>query len=163
MLNRKNGRGSSMISTGIVGTPFQSYSPKSASWILVNTSAFAGPPISRISAPRRDHRGIAQRDAGHLHREVRLDRRREVRGPGLEEAVAAVGELLVLEVADRARLLVAVDLVDEMAQEQLLGGDRRVGFELTDPVTVGSLSAQQVRLGALDCVLQVPHGVMVTC
>ena len=50
MLNRKNGRGSSMISTGIVGTPFQSYSPKSASKIFVNTSAFAGPPISRISS-----------------------------------------------------------------------------------------------------------------
>src|SRR5439155_873877 len=48
MLNRKKGRGNSMISTGIVGTPFQSNSPKRASWILVNTSAFAGPPISRI-------------------------------------------------------------------------------------------------------------------
>ncbi len=31
MLNRKNGGGSSMISAGIVGTPFQSYSPNSAS------------------------------------------------------------------------------------------------------------------------------------
>src|SRR5438128_2126574 len=48
MLNRKKGRGSSMISTGIVGTPFQSYSPKSANKIFVNTSAFAGPPISLI-------------------------------------------------------------------------------------------------------------------
>ena len=48
MLNKKNGRGSSMISTGIAGTPFQSYSPKSASWILVKTLAFTGPPISRM-------------------------------------------------------------------------------------------------------------------
>src|SRR4029450_4805004 len=45
-----------------------------------------------------------------------------------------------------------------MTEQQLLGGDRRVGFELTDPVTVGSLLAEQVRLGALDRVLQVPHG-----
>src|SRR5207302_107643 len=45
-----------------------------------------------------------------------------------------------------------------MAEEQLLGGNCRVGFELTDPVTVGSLLAEQVRLGALDRVLQVPHG-----
>ena len=44
----KNGAGSSMISAGMLGTPFQSYSPNSASWILVKTSAFAGPPISRI-------------------------------------------------------------------------------------------------------------------
>src|SRR2546430_6893640 len=33
-------RSRSMISTGIAGTPFQSYSPKSASWILVKTLAF---------------------------------------------------------------------------------------------------------------------------
>src|SRR5262249_26102500 len=48
-VEQEDGRGSSMISTGIVGTPFQSYSPKSASKIFVNTSALAGPPISRIS------------------------------------------------------------------------------------------------------------------
>src|SRR5512138_2260279 len=44
-----------------------------------------------------------------------------------------------------------------MTEQQLLGGDRGVGFELTDPVTVRSLLAEQVRLGALDRVLQVPH------
>ena len=48
MLKRKNGRGRSMISTGIAGTPFQSYSPKSASKILVKTSVLTGPPISRM-------------------------------------------------------------------------------------------------------------------
>ena len=47
MLNRKNGGGSSMISAGMVGTPFQSYSPNIASRILVNTLARAGPPIAR--------------------------------------------------------------------------------------------------------------------
>jgi len=46
MLKRKNGGGSSMISAGIVGTPFQSYSPNRASWILVKTLALVGPPIS---------------------------------------------------------------------------------------------------------------------
>ncbi len=48
MLNRKNGGGSSMISAGMVGTPFQSYSPNSASWILANTLALAGPPMARM-------------------------------------------------------------------------------------------------------------------
>ena len=37
-----------MISTGIAGTPDQSYSPKSASRILVNTSASVGPPDARM-------------------------------------------------------------------------------------------------------------------
>src|SRR5262245_19069044 len=50
MLKRKNGGGSSMISTGIAGTPFQSYSPKSANWIFVKTFALVGPPISRMRA-----------------------------------------------------------------------------------------------------------------
>jgi hypothetical protein len=50
MLNRKNGGGSSMISAGIVGMPFQSYSPKSASRILQNTLARVGPPIARMRA-----------------------------------------------------------------------------------------------------------------
>ncbi len=53
MLNRKNGGGSSMISTGIAGTPFQSYSPNRASWILVNTLARVGPPISRMRCRAR--------------------------------------------------------------------------------------------------------------
>ena len=39
-------RGKSMISAGIVGTPFQSYSPNSASRILVKTLVFTGPPIA---------------------------------------------------------------------------------------------------------------------
>ena len=48
MLNRKNGGGSSMISAGIVGTPFQSYSPNSASRILVKALDFVGPPMARM-------------------------------------------------------------------------------------------------------------------
>ncbi len=57
MLKRKNGGGSSMISTGIVGTPFQSYSPKSARRILQKTLALAGPPIARIRARARSMAG----------------------------------------------------------------------------------------------------------
>src|SRR5262245_25994905 len=41
-------RGSSMISTGIDGTPAQSYSPNNASRIFVNTLASTGPPHARI-------------------------------------------------------------------------------------------------------------------
>ncbi len=40
-------RGSSMISTGIAGTPDQSYSPKTASRTFVKTLASGGPPRSR--------------------------------------------------------------------------------------------------------------------
>jgi hypothetical protein len=48
---KKNARGNSMISTGIAGTPFQSYSPNSASRIFVNTLALAGPPMARTRSP----------------------------------------------------------------------------------------------------------------
>src|SRR5262249_10978778 len=75
----------------------------------------------------------------------------------LEEGVPAVGKLLPLEVTHRARLALAIHTVDEMAQKQVLGGDRRVGFELADPVAIGGLLAKQMRLGAADRVLQVPH------
>ena len=126
MLNRKNGGGSSMISTGIVGTPFQSYSPKSASWILVNTLAFAGPPMARMRSRAAAMAGSSMRHAGHLHREVALDGRRQVGGAALEEAPAAVGVLAAAEVADGPLLAVAVDAVDEVAEQQVLGGDRRV-------------------------------------
>jgi len=37
-----------MISTGMDGTPAQSYSPKSARVIFVNTFAATGPPARRI-------------------------------------------------------------------------------------------------------------------
>src|SRR4029450_10272893 len=47
--------------------------------------------------------------------------------------------------------------VDEMTEKQVLGSDRRVGFELADPVAIGSLLAKQLRLAAADRVLQVPH------
>ena len=57
MLKRKNGVGSSMISTGMVGTPFQSYSPNRASKILQKTLASAGPPIARMRAPARSITG----------------------------------------------------------------------------------------------------------
>ena len=46
-------RGNSMISAGIVGTPFQSYSPNNASRIFVKTLALTGPPISRICVRAR--------------------------------------------------------------------------------------------------------------
>ena len=92
MLNSKNGGGSSMISTGIVGTPFQSYSPKSASRILVNTSASVGPPISRHpGAGRRPWRGRSIGTPAIFMREIGLDGRREVGGARLVEAQAAVG------------------------------------------------------------------------
>ena len=74
-------RGSSMISTGIAGTPRQSYSPKSASRIFVKTSASTGPPaVADARAGRAPWPG-RRRHARHLHGEVGLDRRREVGGP----------------------------------------------------------------------------------
>ena len=46
-----------MISTGIAGTPFQSYSPKRARRIFVKTFARRGPPIARITARARTRSG----------------------------------------------------------------------------------------------------------
>ena len=42
---------------GIVGTPFQSYSPNRANKILQKTLASAGPPIARMRAPARSITG----------------------------------------------------------------------------------------------------------
>ena len=58
---KTNQGGESMISTGIAGMPFQSYSPNSANWILVKTSALTGPPRSRM---RSRARTIASSSAG---------------------------------------------------------------------------------------------------
>src|SRR5207247_8684882 len=147
MLKRKNGGGSSMISTGIVGTPFQSYSPKSARRILQKTLALAGPPIARIRALAK-HGRIVRRDAGHLHREVDLDRRGEIGGAALEEAPPAVRVLPTAQEGHRAPLDAAVDAIDEAVQQEGLGGQRAVGLELADPVTIGRLAREEVVLDA---------------
>jgi len=54
--------------------------------------------------------------------------------------------------------VVVVDAVEKVTEEQELGRDRRVGFELADPVSVRGLEAEQMRLGARDRIVQVPHG-----
>src|SRR6266446_2670619 len=118
-----------MISTGIAGTPFQSYSPKRASRIFVKTLARQGPPIAR--------------DPRHLHREVGLDRGGEIGGPGLEEAPAAVRELPLAQVGDGLALALGVDPVEEMAEQQELRRDGGVGFQLADPLPVGGLSTEE--------------------
>jgi hypothetical protein len=65
----------------------------------------------------RHHRRVVHAHAGQLHREVGLDRRREVGRPGLEEVEAAVGLLPPAQVADHLGLALAVDPVDQVAEE----------------------------------------------
>ena len=74
-------RGRSMISTGMAGTPDQSYSPKSASRIFVKTLASTGPPAAWMRARAARHGRVVDRHAGHLHGEVGLDGGRQVGGP----------------------------------------------------------------------------------
>jgi hypothetical protein len=98
-----------------------------------------------------------RRHAGHLHREVDLDRRGEIGFAALEETEAAVLVLTPSQVGDRAALDTAVDTIDEVMQQQRFGGQRPIGLELTDPVTIGRLARQEVVLGARDRLVQSRH------
>ena len=70
---------------------------------------------------------------------------------------ATVLVLAAQQVADRARFDAAVDPVDEMPEQQGLRGERPVGFELADPVTVGCLASEEVLLRARDCLVESRH------
>jgi hypothetical protein len=97
------------------------------------------------------------RHAGHLQREVDLDRRRQIRFAAFEQTETAILVLASSQVGDRATLGAAVDAVDEVMQQQRFGGQRPVGLELTDPVTIGRLARQEVVLGARDRLVQSRH------
>ena len=82
-------------------------------------------------------------DAGHLQRDVRLDRRREV-GRALPPVrpgavVAAAGEDVVREAAVGLRVAQAEDV----QPEEVLRDHRRVRLELADPPAAGVLELEQ--------------------
>ena len=84
-------------------------------------------------------------------------RGRQVGGAALEEAPAAVGVLASAEVADGPLLDGAVGAVDEMAEQQVLRGERSIGLELADPVPVGRLDREEMRLRSRNGVLNGRH------
>src|SRR2546427_9448232 len=128
-----------MISTGIAGTPFQSYSPKSASWILEEDVGLQRAAHLEDALTRPHHRGIAHGHPGHLHREVRLDGGGEIRGAAREEIEAAVVALAPPQVLNGLLLAAAIHPIDQVTEQEVFGRDRCVGFELADPMTVRCL------------------------
>ena len=113
--------------------------------------------MARMRSRAATMAGSIDGHAGHLHREVDLDGRRQVGGAALEQAPAAVGVLPAAEVADGPLLDGAVGAVDEVAEQQVLGGERAIGLELADPVPVGRLDREEIRLRAGNGVLNGRH------
>jgi len=52
---------------------------------------------------------------------------------------------------------VEIDPVDQVAEQEIFGGDRRVGLEFADPVTVRRLMSEEILLGAGDGVGEDRH------
>ncbi len=146
-------RGSSMISTGIAGIAAPVVLAEEGQQDLREDVGLVGPPALADDGPRPGAMaGSSSGDAGHLHGEVGLDGGREVRrrrprtgsrsrpgswrSPQVERAI----------LRSRSRSTGP----DEMAEEQVLAGDRGVGLELTDPVPVGVLGPQEMILSAPD-------------
>src|SRR5438094_600271 len=102
-------------------------------------------------------RGVVDAHAAELHREVRLDRGGQIYRAACEEAPAAVRELLATEILDGLGLLAAVDPIDQVTEQEVFGGDRGVGLELADPMTVWRLVSEEVGLGAGDGVVEDRH------
>jgi len=50
-----------------------------------------------------------------------------------------------------------IDAIDETSQEECLGGQCAIGFELADPVTVRSLVRDEIVLRASDCLVESRH------
>jgi hypothetical protein len=57
----------------------------------------------------------------------------------------------------RALLDAAVHAIDEVVEEEGLGGEGSIGLELADPVTIGRLARQEVVLGASDRLVESRH------
>ena len=92
--DRWNGNhcGSSMISTGIIGTARHGIAPYSASWMRVNTFDISAPPIAWMARRARCMLGVLV-VADHLQREIRFHARADVRRAVGEQRPAAVGLL----------------------------------------------------------------------
>jgi hypothetical protein len=88
-------------------------------------------------------RGV-DRVARKLERVVGLDGRADVGVAAVEQRPTAVGILDAAQVGAELRFEHPVERVARVVREEdVLGGDRRVGFELEDPVTVGLLPREK--------------------
>ena len=95
-------------------------------------------PLARAAHVRRV--GIV---AGQLEREVGLDRGADVAGPAGVLGPETLLALLGAEVAGDAVPLLAIADPEVVGEQQVLGGDRGVGFELAPPEAGWVLVGQQ--------------------
>ena len=100
------------------------------------------PPSSRATRAARCMCARLGGIAGEPQRDVRLDRRRELRRAAEETRPRAVVALLRADPVRRARGLGAAD-AEELAQQQVLGVHRDVGLELALPVAALVLEREQ--------------------
>ena len=68
----------------------------------------------------------------------------------MKQRPAAVLALLGAHESRDLRLKLGLDSAEIVLQQNIFGRDRRVGFELEDPVAIGMLQRQQRRGGAGD-------------
>ncbi len=158
-----NQRGSSMISTGITGTACHGSSPKSASWMRVKTLACAAPPAARIACARALHMRGVRIIARRLQREIGFDAATDIEIAALEERPAAMPLLQAADEFGDLGIRRVVDLAEIMLQQDVFGGNRRIGFELEAPMAIAILQRDQRRGGAIDgeverCVVTIRHG-----
>ncbi len=95
---------------------------------------------------RPQHVWSVRRIADAAQREIRLHAAREIEHPIVEQRPAAVLALASTQIDADLRLQLLVDAVEKMFQQDVFGGDRRVGFELEQPMAVRVLAPGQ-RIG----------------
>src|ERR1700730_4146424 len=89
------------------------------------------------------------RPAHQLQRKIRLHSKRDIRWPIRVDAPATVFVLMTKNLIDRSFHPAAISSPKERMDEDIVGFQHAVGFELTAPITVGMLQAEQPVLGAL--------------
>ena len=100
-------------------------------------------PTPRIDQMRRI-RGIAS----ELQRDIRLDRRVQLRGASLVNVPSAVGQLVCADVI--GKLPDPRRASEDVQVQDVIGLEGRVGFQLTAPVAFVGSAIQEPRDAALD-------------
>ena len=146
-----NQRGKRMSSTGMVGTRSQGSSPNWASKMRVNTLTLAAPPLASDRGARFGHVRRLRIVADHLEAEIGLHRRADVEGSIMKQRPSTMCALDAAQInADLVLELGRVRLTEVLPQQNILGRNRRVGFEFEYPMPVIALLTYQCIGRAVD-------------
>ena len=96
------------------------------------------------------HEGLGGRHAAELQREVSLHRCADLGGAAVVDRPPTLRHLGVDQVAHGLPLFLRIHAAQEAAQQEILGSQRRVGFQFMNPVPCLRLALQQPLLASLD-------------